>query len=74
MTYFIGWGKEDVDLYTKFIKNKFQIIRSRSPHLTHIFHHQNCSDLQQKQYEMCLKTKLSTVAPKEVLYNFFLAK
>ena len=57
-----GWGKEDIDLYGKFIYNGYAVIRTRSPHLFHQFHPQNCSGINESQRNMCHSTKYSNYA------------
>ena len=64
----IGWGKEDVDLYEKFIKSNLIIFRTVDPGLTHVFHKIVCdADLSPEQMIMCLGSKATSIASQEVL-------
>ncbi len=69
-----GWGKEDVDLYTRFLTANVTIMRTVDPGLVHIFHPIQCDpDLDSAQYQMCLGTKASTYGSTsrlaEIVYN-----
>lgn len=65
-----GWGKEDVDLYTKFIENNYVIFRAVDPGMTHIFHTIQCSDtLESAQLIMCINTKAQSYASTSLLAN-----
>ncbi|ESP05353.1 hypothetical protein LOTGIDRAFT_152198 [Lottia gigantea] len=49
-----GWGKEDVDLYQKFIESNMTIVRSVDIGMTHAFHEIICdSHLDPAQFIMC---------------------
>jgi hypothetical protein len=37
-TSIVGWGKEDTDLYNKFVHSNLTIFRAADPGLVHIFH------------------------------------
>ncbi|CAI9717327.1 chondroitin sulfate synthase 1-like [Octopus vulgaris] len=55
-----GWGKEDVDLYQKFINSNLTIFRTVDPGLYHAFHHVSCDPaLEPAQYQMCLGSRAS---------------
>ncbi|CAH1796566.1 unnamed protein product [Owenia fusiformis] len=56
-----GWGKEDVDLYGKFLKSNLTIFRAVDNDLVHIFHPIICDpNLEPAQYQMCLGSKASS--------------
>lgn len=58
-----GWGKEDVDLYEKFISfsGNLTIFRSVDPDLVHIFHLVDCDpNLELSQLKMCKGTRKDT--------------
>lgn len=58
-----GWGKEDVDLYTKFIENNYVIFRAVDPGMTHIFHIIQCSEyLENSQMIMCVNSRAQSYA------------
>lgn len=66
----IGWGKEDVDLYTKFIENNYVMFRAVDPGMTHIFHTIQCSEsLESAQLIMCVNTKAQSYASSTFLAN-----
>lgn len=63
-----GWGKEDVDLYTKFIDNNYVIFRTVDPGMTHIFHTIQCSEsLESSQFIMCVNSKAQSYASTALL-------
>ena len=56
-----GWGKEDVDLFTKFVSSNITIFRSVEPGMIHIFHPIICdAGLESAQYQMCLGSKAAS--------------
>lgn len=58
-----GWGKEDVDLYDKFISfsSNITIFRSVDPNLVHVFHIVDCDpNLEPSQLKMCKGTRKDT--------------
>ncbi|XKL68382.1 hypothetical protein PGB90_003873 [Kerria lacca] len=57
-----GWGKEDVDLFEKFVLSKnLSILRSADPSLIHIFHIVDCdSSLDLNRLNMCHNTRTET--------------
>jgi chondroitin sulfate synthase len=72
-TSIIGWGKEDVDLYEKYIKSNIFIFRSVDPGLTHVFHKIECdSKLSEEQMIMCLGSKATSIASQKVLSDLFI--
>ncbi|XP_005098572.1 chondroitin sulfate synthase 1 [Aplysia californica] len=65
-----GWGKEDVDLYTKFIEHYYIIFRAADPGMTHIFHAIQCSDnLVEAQMVMCINSRAQSYASTSLLSN-----
>ncbi|GFS14987.1 hexosyltransferase [Elysia marginata] len=65
-----GWGKEDVDLYTKFIEYEYSIFRAVDPGMTHIFHAIQCSsNLEEAQMVMCVNSKAMSYASTRLLAN-----
>ncbi|KAF4531603.1 hypothetical protein B566_EDAN010069 [Ephemera danica] len=58
-----GWGKEDVDLYDKFIRSNVSVFRAADPGLVHVFHVVECdSALDPPQLVMCHGTRANTYA------------
>lgn len=58
-----GWGKEDVDLYGKFVESNFTIFRASDPGIVHVYHEIICDpNLPPNQLVMCLGTKSSSYA------------
>ena len=58
-----GWGKEDVDLYGKFIESNLTIFRAADPGIVHVYHEIICDpNLPPNQLVMCLGTKSSSYA------------
>ncbi|KAK9506598.1 hypothetical protein O3M35_008499 [Rhynocoris fuscipes] len=56
-----GWGKEDVDLFEKFVSSNITIFRSADPDLVHVFHVVDCDpSLERTQFEMCRNTRADT--------------
>jgi len=69
-TSIIGWGKEDVDLFEKFIKSNITIFRTVDPGLVHVFHRIECdSSLSDEQMIMCLGSKSTSISSQRVLAN-----
>lgn len=69
-----GWGKEDVDLYSKVVRSNLTVLRAADPGIVHIFHPINCSpDLEDLQYEMCWGSKLSSLASQKTLAKIILS-
>lgn len=65
-----GWGKEDVDLYTKFIEHYYTIFRVVDPGMTHIFHAISChDDLESAQMVMCINSKAQSYGSTILLAN-----
>jgi chondroitin sulfate synthase len=67
-TSIIGWGKEDVDLFEKFIKSNLTLFRSVDPGLIHVFHKIDCDpNLSPEQMIMCMGSKATSIASQRVL-------
>lgn len=67
-----GWGKEDVDLYQKFLNSNLTIFRSVDPGLYHAFHPVSCDPaLEPAQYQMCLGSKASGFRSTQQLSKIF---
>lgn len=65
-----GWGKEDVDLYSKFCDSNFTVFRAVDPHLVHAFHPIACdAHLEEAQFQMCLGSRASSFASVNKLAN-----
>jgi chondroitin sulfate synthase len=65
-----GWGKEDVDLCDKVVKNNLHLFRSADPGLVHLFHPTLCDkSLPSIQYQMCEGSGARSFAPQEYLAN-----
>lgn len=68
-----GWGKEDVDLYDKFIQfaSNLTIFRSVDPNLVHVFHIVDCDpNLEPTQLKMCKGTRKDTYGSVHQLAQF----
>lgn len=63
----VDWGKEDIDLYERYVNNGFQTSRSIDPDLRHIFHPITCNIENKDQNTMCLRVKALTIAPSTLL-------
>lgn len=67
-----GWGKEDVDLYTRVIKGGFSVFRSADPSFVHIYHPVTCdASLNPEQLTMCLNSKSASYASKQMLAEIY---
>ncbi|KAG7322295.1 hypothetical protein KOW79_013641 [Hemibagrus wyckioides] len=70
-----GWGLEDVDLFTKIINSDLKVFRSQEPGIVHVYHAVQCdTNLEPKQYKMCLGSKASTYASAMQLAELWLEK
>ncbi|XP_017546759.2 chondroitin sulfate synthase 3 [Pygocentrus nattereri] len=70
-----GWGLEDVDLFTKVINSGLKAFRSQETGIVHIYHPVHCdTNLDPKQYKMCLGSKASTYASAMQLAELWLEK
>ncbi|KAJ8392729.1 hypothetical protein AAFF_G00072130 [Aldrovandia affinis] len=70
-----GWGLEDVDLFTKVINSGLKAFRSQETGIIHIYHPVHCdTNLEPKQYKMCLGSKASTYASAMQLAELWLEK
>lgn len=69
-----GWGKEDVDLYSKVVRSNLTVLRAADPGIVHIFHPIFCSpELEDLQYEMCWGSKLSSLSSQKTLARIILS-
>lgn len=71
-TSIVGWGKEDVDLFDKFVSSSanISVFRSVDPHLVHIFHIVNCDPtLDVARFAMCRNTRTETFGGVDHLAN-----
>lgn len=67
-----GWGKEDVDLYTKILKSGLKVFRAPDPSITHIYHPKVCDEsLNIDQAKMCLNSKATSFASKQSLAKLY---
>lgn len=67
-TSIIGWGKEDVDLYEKFVRSNITVFRTVDPGLVHVFHKIKCDPgLAPEQMVMCVGSKSTSIASQRVL-------
>ncbi|XP_047425616.1 chondroitin sulfate synthase 3 [Mugil cephalus] len=74
-TSILGWGLEDVDLFTKVINSGLKVLRSQEPGIVHIYHPVHCNtSLEQKQHKMCLGSRASTFASTMQLAELWLEK
>ncbi|XP_076876093.1 chondroitin sulfate synthase 3 [Brachyhypopomus gauderio] len=70
-----GWGMEDVDLFTKIINSGLTVFRSQESGIVHIYHPVHCdTNLEPKQYKMCLGSRASTYASTMQLAELWLEK
>ena len=70
-----GWGKEDIDLFQKFLDKGITPFRAPDPGLIHIFHDVHCGlELPHEQYRMCLGTKWSTFGCQKILSDIVYSK
>lgn len=71
----LGWGLEDVDLFTKVVDSGLTVVRSQDPGLVHIYHPVHCNaSLDQKQQRMCLGSRAATFASVMQLAELWLEK
>lgn len=67
-----GWGKEDVDLYSKMLKTKVEVFRAADPDLIHIYHEKICdASLTPDQMVMCINSKASSLASQHTLAKLY---
>ena len=56
-----GWGKEDVDLYDRFLASNLSVVRAADPSLVHLYHPVVCSpSLAPDQAAMCATSRANT--------------
>ncbi|CAD5111289.1 DgyrCDS610 [Dimorphilus gyrociliatus] len=70
----VDWGKEDIDLYDRFVKANYQTMRSIDPELKHIFHPIKCDIANTEQRNMCLKVKVETITSTQQLAKTILTE
>lgn len=69
----VGWGKEDVDLYEKFIRSNLTVFRAVDVGLVHVFHKIECDPaLAEEQMIMCLGSKATSIASQRQLARIVL--
>ncbi|XP_041826222.1 chondroitin sulfate synthase 3-like [Melanotaenia boesemani] len=74
-TSILGWGLEDVDLFTKVINSGLKVLRTQEPGIIHVYHPVQCDpNLDQKQHKMCLGSKASTFASRMQLAELWQEK
>ncbi|KAM6901197.1 chondroitin sulfate synthase 3-like [Lycodopsis pacificus] len=74
-TSILGWGLEDVDLFTKVINSGLKVLRSQEPGLVYVYHPVQCNtSLEQRQHKMCLGSRASTFASTMQLAELWLEK
>lgn len=68
-----GWGKEDVDLYDRFLPTNLTLWRSEEPGMIHLYHPVTCSkDLAVDQAAMCTTSRANTFLPTNTLLDIVL--
>lgn len=70
-TKIVGWGKEDVDLYEKFVRTNLTVVRAVDPGMIHVYHDKYC-DRNMWNYKMCMGTKFAMYASIKGLANMVL--
>ena len=69
-----GWGREDVDLYKKFLYSKFQVLRGVDRGIYHVYHSKHCDPkLTVVQYRNCCNSRIRYEASKLNLGQMVLA-
>lgn len=67
-----GWGKEDVDLYSKVLKTNTTVFRAADPGIVHIYHPKICdSTLNVEQTVMCVNSKAASFASQHKLAQLY---
>jgi len=63
-TTIVGWGKEDVDLYDRFVSSNISVFRSPCPQLVHRYHEVTCSPtLSPQQASACRSSRANNYLP-----------
>ena len=63
-TTIVGWGKEDVDLFDRFVSTNVSIFRSPCPQLVHRYHEVTCApDLSSQQAAACRSSRANNYLP-----------
>lgn len=71
----LGWGKEDFQIYQRFIYSNLSVFRAADPGLVHVYHSFECGqNLTKDQFKMCYNSNSATTASQRVLANLFYAK
>lgn len=74
-TSILGWGLEDVDLFSRVVSSGLQVLRSQEPGIVHVHHTVHCNaSLEQKQLRMCLGSRASTFGSAHQLAEMWLEK
>jgi len=69
-----GWGKEDVDLFEKFVTSNLTIFRAVDTGMIHAFHAVTCDiNLEPSQFQMCVGSKATILASQHQLAQMVLA-
>ena len=69
-TTIVGWGKEDVDLFDRFVSSNLTIFRSPCPQLVHRYHEVTCSPtLSPTQAAACKSSRANNYLPLSDLVN-----
>ena len=67
-TTIVGWGKEDVDLFDRFVATNLTIFRSPTPQLVHRYHEVTCStELSAAQAAACHSSRANNYLPLHTL-------
>jgi len=71
-----GWGKEDVNLFDRFIGHtNLTVFRAPDPELVHVFHETVCDlALEKSQYEMCLSSRDNNLGSAGNLMRYILER
>nr|WNN25237.1 chondroitin sulfate synthase 1 [Sinonovacula constricta] len=68
-----GWGKEDVDLFDKFVQNNITVFRAVDTGMIHVFHPIRCDvNLEPSQFQMCIGSKATCLASQQQLAEMVL--
>ena len=69
-TTIVGWGKEDVDLFDRFVTTNLTIFRSPTPQLVHRYHEVTCSaELSVSQATACRSSRANNYLPLPTLVS-----
>lgn len=60
------WGNEDGDLYRKYEKSGYKILRAADPDIFHVWHDKFCdSSLPKNTYSACMSARQMNEAPSD---------